>query len=242
MIEQINIKGYAIHIPKINLIGVELEGGWHEKPEKYPIIHDGSVGVNARYYGEIPSPPMKPNAIVKFIDECYPDVVNSSCGFHVHISTKSSKDYGALMTEAFYLDFVKWAKALGKKMKLDLNHEFYKRLEDRNGYSTYCRKGVPNFMEQVVATGKQGVRYKQLNFCWSQHGTLEMRLMPAWAKKSEAIFALASYLRFVNGWLVKNGEARQIKKQNINLEADFIETESTSIIEEGLTKTIQPTI
>ena len=52
----------------IDRIGVELEGGWEKTPPDVDAIgHDGSVRVQARYVGEIASPPMDPEEGLKWV-------------------------------------------------------------------------------------------------------------------------------------------------------------------------------
>ena len=98
---------------------------------------DGSVDVAEGIPGEIATEPFDClKKAWKFMEEHYPDEVNRTCGFHIHISV-SDGDYAVLMEKDFYDAFVKWAENIGKKYKKRLPATYESRLK---GKTTTARK------------------------------------------------------------------------------------------------------
>ncbi len=169
----------------IDKIGIELEGGWDKVFTDEVIRHDGSVrqplisrktARQCRHYGELPSPPLKPEEAEAWLRKYYPDATNESCGFHIHLSTKRNLDYGRLMERKFFNHFYKEAGEWAKRVGLPREHPFWARWR---GESTYCTKTfIPE--KQVFVTTKAGQRYTMLNFCYGLHQTMECRLAPGW--------------------------------------------------------------
>ena len=147
-----------MNLKHINLIGVELEGGWRSDKSRQEGWHgDGSVSVydsdddndhtedcdedcdinhrRGRVQGEFVSPPMGLTALSKFIKDNYPDDVDDSCGMHIHFSFHKDGDYARLMTTRFYGYFLRKMSAFGKAKHIRPSHEFWDRLAGRN---TYC--------------------------------------------------------------------------------------------------------
>src|SRR5690348_9266825 len=87
-------------VNRINLVGIELEGGWNRCPDKKlgHFDHDGSVRFEPfdkdgdrmpmpQYYtGEYVSYPMPVDQIASWLRTTYPEHVNDTCGLHVHMS------------------------------------------------------------------------------------------------------------------------------------------------------------
>src|SRR5271166_6706662 len=95
---------------RINKVGIELEGCWHNPPAR--CHDDGSVNVEcncANQYGtnrELASLPLTVAGITRFVRTNYPDHVNGTCGMHVHMSFKSPADYARLTEEDFNAFFI----------------------------------------------------------------------------------------------------------------------------------------
>lgn len=217
----------------INLIGVELEGGWKKHPN-HPNCHpDGSIQLlhachnnndcncketrnytpKARYgelayIGEISSDPMKPEDLKNLLDNFFPDETNETCGYHVHFSLLENSDYLRLMDKRFYRYFLARMRAWGRKMEFPEDHQFWKRL---NGAVHYCQKEF--CPDSQVNHEHVPNRYTQLNYCYRQHGTIECRLFPAFESKEYAQAATEELIDTVNAYLTK-----QEKLPEYNLE------------------------
>ena len=218
----------------INLIGIELEGGWIKPPAG--LQDDGSIDL-ADYWtpscgcgdfrcqchdkhecdidhlnekprlveGEMVSPPLKLLDVADWITTYYPNYFNKSCGFHIHISFFRNSDYSRLMNWNFYKHFRYWMRKWGEDMKFPPEHEFWCRFE---GDNRHCRDTFrPE--EQVFLTRKRPVRYSHLNFCWGLHKTLECRLFPMFNKPAEAIEATLSFVACVEDILTKTKDRSQ---------------------------------
>lgn len=191
----------------IKRIGVEMEGGWRSRPS-IELRRDGSVEVRADYVGEVSSPPyFKPDNVELWIRKHHPHIVNSSCGFHVHISVEPGH-YSMLMCREFYDAYLRayrqWGETSFSNPGLVASNDaarFYERL---NGGNRYCQ-GRWDPDTQTLATNRQNPawdsRYSHLNFCWSLHGTLESRLLPMFGLADYTTSSMRVFLNVVNEWL-----------------------------------------
>ena len=223
--------------PNINRVGVELEGGW-ERDNDYrdEIKGDCSVEVNNhREYdeddfdedrdyddtyinGEIVSPPIsKWDELATFMADRYPDMVNSTCGLHVHISTNTVGQYQALATERFY-DFMKFSlRTWGKKAKIRSEHNFWKRL---SGSNHYCE----DFFDpdsQMFNRYKTENRYCIVNYCYDLHGTMEVRVLPMFKQPKVSIAAVNNILWTVNKYL----SLPSVLKDSILVKEEIVEVD-----------------
>jgi hypothetical protein len=202
--------------PQINMVGVEMEGGWDpDNPTCDDIKSDCSVQVNdhddddydedddgyshGRYKnGEyVTSPISKWQTLVNEMKDNYPDKVNSTCGLHVHVSVPTIPAYEALMNERFYNFLKKSLRVWGKKNNIPSHHNFWHRLKGNN---QYC-EDFHNPDSQVWETGKGGDRYCIVNYCYSCHGTMEVRVLPMFEKKSLSVSAVERVLWTVQRYL-----------------------------------------
>jgi hypothetical protein len=184
--------------PYIYKIGCELEGGWERRPRG--LKYDGSVYVGTSYVGEISSPAFNwVESLIRWIRKFYPDEVNESCGFHVHVSFKHDLYYSQLMSMDFYEYFLRKTRKWGLKKEregCDMSL-FWERWEGRN---RFCRK---RFMpeEQAYLECKDEPRYAHLNFCYKLRGTLECRLFPMFKEVELACEAVWLFYRVISYWL-----------------------------------------
>ena len=211
--------------------GFEIEGGWtRERRQKYEteriMKSDGSVNVPAPYVqGEINSPVYKDMQMAwEFIKDYYPDVVNESCGLHVHISVKNS-DYVRLMEKKFHEEFHKWMEWMLKNHKDRIPKEFKNRKEGKN---RYCKD---EFMPEKQVIGA-GDRYTQLNYCHKQHATMENRMLPGCKDAKTAFFLITQYLLMVENYLKKT--PNKITTHTIEIEAPEAKKEKVTKIEENI--------
>lgn len=207
--------------PNIHMVGVEMEGGWF--PDNVPddLKSDCSVQVNDdgdgdfcedcdqyncgcgnsedRYHnGEYVTDPIsKWDYLVGEMKNNYPDKVNSTCGLHVHISVPSTRAYEALMSERFYNFLKKSLRVWGKKNNIPSSDNFWHRLAGKN---QYC-EDFHDPDSQVFDTGKSGNRYCIVNYCFSCHGTMEVRVLPMFNNKNLSISAVERVLWTVNRYL-----------------------------------------
>lgn len=128
------------------------------------------------------------NEALDFMEKLYPDLVGPTCGGHVHFSFTTNYDYYKLMMPEFwnYFNF-----RMGELIQ-SLKEPYNKMLADRMaGHSKHaCRVFIPDM--QVFPVGEDGgvakfyddlhgsryPRYAMLNFCWKEHKTLEVRVLP----------------------------------------------------------------
>ena len=172
----------------IKAIGVELEGGWNARP-KEQLHQDLSVRVKAFHVGEIASKPFKSIEVLeKWLESTAPDVVDTTCGFHIHVSFQQEYYYSWLTTPRFYRLLLLRIKKWALEEKIPTSHHFWKRWRGTfklpHNNRNYCRKEfIPEKQLQNTEKGPDGsVRHCHLNFCLAMHGTVELRLFPGWQK------------------------------------------------------------
>lgn len=228
---------------RIDKVGVELEGGFSEhrfylyrfgvskerhmreergesdpnsSPRANPCWHgDGSVSTPSSFNGEVVSLPHSNLAELEaWILEHYPNHVNDSCGFHIHMSFKSNLDYSRLMSRRFHRYFLKSWETWGKKMDIK-SKEFWDRLYEKSTRAKqYCKKSFSDPDKQAVGRGD---RYHQLNFCYSKHHTLECRMLPMFQDASIGIRAMRFLVQMTEKWLALQKRENGI---NFSLEDD----------------------
>jgi len=209
-------------IPKqkhINAVGIEFEGGWaSHKIESKPALtgaigaklvrprapkalkYDGSVTITnseASYKGEIASPPLQIRNIKGWIDRNHPDIVNKTCGTHVHVSVKDKNLYTQLTTPDFHKFYLKNMGKWGRKNKINNGNEFWERF---NGNNTYCKNEF-NATQQIYDTNRSADRYTQINYCYGLWKTVEFRMLPAFEDPWFTTSAIFQTLIIVENWL-----------------------------------------
>lgn len=206
----------------INLVGVELEGGWKIAPPS-KVHSDISVHVEDQVgdvpyqaAGEVSSEPMNLEKLSEWVYKNYPDYMNSSCGLHVHVSLKSNTDYIKLMSRDFQSYFLKKMEEWGKKTGLSDRHLFWARLL---GYNNFCRKQHrPD--EQILLAQKQDrdERYTQINYCYKMHKTIECRLFPMFKYSRVAMSAILAFIDCVESYLDEHREVEEFKPITIEID------------------------
>lgn len=226
---------------RIHRVGVELEGGWSNLNRETHLEHDGSVqelrcppGAPNWRTGELPSPVLQPSQMARWIKKYYPDVVNRTCGLHVHMSFSSIYHYQSLMVPDYPVTINHYVREWAKAEGFQPAHHMFKRL---NGASEFC---APNFWpdEQARHTkdhnrNREGNRYTDINYCWSVFdGTMECRLLPMMDTAEQAILAVKLILDVTNACVfslaVKNRGRRRLTEA-FDLGAD-VRFESSNII------------
>lgn len=220
----------------INMVGFEVEGAWkvdrvRDRHENYfnGFHGDGSlsnipqVSTNDRgWIGEYatPVPINNEEALIDTMEERWPDKWNHTCGFHIHISTKTINNYSKLMDQGFYRIF---KRELEKELIPSIqNAEERERFQARlRGESTYCKRGWRAEVQSRLRD-KSGDRYFHLNFCWSLHGTMEVRVPPM-MNLSDGKRTMKWMTSFVETYLEKK---RKIKAYKTEIEMTPLETEN----------------
>lgn len=139
--------------------------------------------------GEYVSDPLNTwRKYTNFVKRNYPDVVNASCGMHVHASFNNFIYMSGMLECATEIcdglesAYTAWGKA-------ELNRKEWSRMKGRlEGHNSYCRKGhnavsitgahrYPGYVEEPYVDDD---RYHWLNFeSLEKHGTIECRMLPA---------------------------------------------------------------
>jgi hypothetical protein len=212
---------------RILKVGFELEGGWKGDPGISPftdisLIADHSVNgqtllggaLRAPHVGEAVSPPINfeeagddvgthkwelwllshwPNADP-------PNRTNNTCGFHIHTSFASLRDYALLTSKTFAFSLKEQLLQLGKELRLPPKHLFWSRMEGKNTFCTLLYDPAPQ-MELRQKDGVQRVRYGWLNFAYRVHGTMEFRALPTFRDAAVGVRFATTYFNFIESWL-----------------------------------------
>lgn len=198
----------------IDRIGVELEGGFHphENNMTTSVYGDGSVeGVNCCYEldddgndycvaGEVATVPLKSwGALRMFFYSNFPEHVNSSCGTHLHISTKTIAEYNTVLCKDFYESFVEMLTRYGDDHHRSVPTEWMERLDGGNEYcEDYYRP------ERQLVENRPCDRYSFLNYCYRTHGTFEIRVLPAFDNSDDLLRAIKYIVPWVNKYIDNN--------------------------------------
>lgn len=217
---------------RIEKIGYELEGGWVKIPIGAQIDRDGSVfarpelgrddmgrvkqvapdGVKCSI-GEVQLGPMIPAGLAGSIKKYYPQIVDSTCGLHVHMSFATAKLYGMLMDGPEYQNSVfkylmKWAESEG----FPADHHIWPRLKGEN---EYCQKKFwPE--KQIKARkdfdhGRVGNRYTGISYRWQYTKTIECRILPMFEDYKQAIRAINVLFNVTNASLLVMADREKVK-------------------------------
>tara|TARA_R110002020_G_scaffold1019_6_gene5190 strand:+ start:2211 stop:3137 length:927 start_codon:yes stop_codon:yes gene_type:complete len=137
--------------------------------------------------GEAVSPIMSVGEAVSWLKQIDSYVMNSnrSCGHHLHFGGFTPEEYSWLMEEEFNDFFLEGMRRWGKARHINEDSAFWNRL---SGNNSFCKREFRPTVQRSM-TDKGSDRYTQLNFCWSLHKTLEVRLLPVFRKKELNLFA-----------------------------------------------------
>jgi len=148
--------------------------------------------------GELSSKPLKLDEIRNFINNNYPDELNSSCGMHCHLSFKDDKrDLFTLATPEFYNFFLEKMENWANIRKLNNPSRFYHRLKGVE-YAKREFKGYEQLKENCD-------RYTHINFnSYRKFKTVEFRLATMFDNKDIGIEYIYRLYDIVNEYLNKN--------------------------------------
>lgn len=232
---------------RINLVGVELEGGWNKLPGEYHIQRDGSVRFGAagddlakialiKHVGEIPLPPLSTKEFPSVMKLYYPSYVNATCGMHVHLSTNKAFAYQRLMVNKPYsypgtiVEYMtRWAK---REAGLNKAHPIWARLAGKN---EYCQH-VFHADEQTKTSSKDfdhhrpGHRYTVISYCWGRYKTLECRLLPMMDTAEQGVRAVQEIVNITNAFLAASREREPRLKATVTDGDDIHVSERRSYV------------
>lgn len=223
---------------RINLVGVELEGGWRKPPEGVQLVHDGSIqnvgavtptGTRERLHvGELPSAPMEVKNVPAWIKAYYPTSVNASCGLHVHMSFKSAYHYERLMEPEYPKTIQAYLIEWAKEEKLPETHAIWERLSGKNRFclDAFAPDQQANNPRKIYDHDNPGNRYSMINYCHALHGTLECRVLPMMETPAQAVRAVQRVLDVTNACLVAIKAREQKLRTEVTIgKADELATE-----------------
>ena len=156
----------------IHRFGIEVEGGWNETPPGFK--HDGSVDdYLANVCGEVASEPLRLDACEDFLQDRFPDATDRTCGLHVHFSPINVATYGRLMDDDFADMLIEASISMVEATPDVWPSHTIERLQSGN---QYCNPDL------TVTTRRrmmhEGRRYYHINYPFSTHGTVEVRMFP----------------------------------------------------------------
>lgn len=200
---------------RINLVGLEVEGGWDGEVCKRPftskIIPDHSIDgrtyasdnpLTCTHVGEVVSLPLLPESgnIEQWITIHWPQHTNNTCGFHIHTSYASMKDYAALTTKHFLTKLIEAIIEKGKALNLPPTHYLFKRMGGNNPFSQFNFDASNQIRMKAKAVGDR-LRYGMINCSWNIHGTIEFRGYPTFETPQLALAFTKLYLDFIEDYL-----------------------------------------
>lgn len=217
---------FAGSIQCVNLVGIELEGGWDNRPHNFH--GDPSVSCSGEIVGETISDPMKLSEALAWTTKNYPNYSNRSCGIHVHLSFSNRLAYMQMLDKKFYDQvFLPQAEIWGKNNKVREGSAFWDRL---SGNNRFCLKGFEG-EKQAKLTSKNTLRYRHLNYCWNIHNTLECRLFPCFQAKDKkgvpklAHNAIRFFYHLANNYLkAQKPEPRVVEEITVEVQDESQET------------------
>lgn len=202
-------------------VGFEVEGGWEGTPGISPfkditLISDHSINgqtltanpIVAPHVGEAVSPPLSyaDEDWKGWLEEHWPNAAppnrtNHTCGFHIHASFGSMKDYTLLTSKVFLLEVRDHLLKVGEEIGLPRAHDFWRRMLGKNTFCTLTFDATPQIQLLQKGGGIHRVRYGWLNFSWNVHGTMEFRALPTFRDATTAVKFANAYFTFVDSWL-----------------------------------------
>lgn len=226
---------------RVALVGVELEGGWKQLPPGIQALErDGSVfndrmPAGAKYIGELPLGPMMPSAVAEMVRTHYPQLMNSTCGMHVHMSFDSLWYYQALMVPEYQESVLHYLTKWAEDKKFKPEHNIWPRLRSE---SRFCQK---KFWPDAQASKKQkghdqtshGHRYTHVHYCGRPGmNTIEIRTLPMMESVKLAVEAIHKVIQITNASLFVLGASTKRNKtaEKISLPNNMVYEET--VIEE----------
>ena len=239
----------TMKVPKVEQIGFELEGNWEYLPDRNDVNYsehdDSSVNNmfeeeycgdceacdndrgycdnNSGYCGELVSSPFlysDSDAWKYWIQKCYPDHHDDSCGAHFHVELSNTNAYETLCTPEFNGYFIKNLYNWGERANIR-NRDFWDRL---NGNNSMCTPDFAGDAQLKVRNGDNypSCRYTALNFHYAKHNTLEVRVLPVFQKSRIYIRAVEVCVNLINSYLKRESKKDfVVEEEQHEIPSDF---------------------
>ena len=125
---------------------------------------------------------MQPLALKSWLTSCYPQEVNNTCGFHLHLGfdrEKRERYYQWLMHPDYQDTLVAALEAWADAEQLPPDHPLRPRLRGENHYceNQFWADAQAGVTRKNYSHGGKH-RYTIVNYCYGQHGTIEIRVLP----------------------------------------------------------------
>lgn len=188
---------------RIGKIGLEVEGAWISQP--HGMKRDGSVtgSFAAPHVGEMASAPIATlDEAETWLRNYYPQEVNSTCGFHVHVSLNNLY-YSRLICDDFNMKFLSAMEEFYSRFRGEPSFDRFRQRLD--GQNRYCQKRFQPeeqlWRMEAYGDHDRTPRYRQLNYCYGRHGTLECRLFPCFESVTHSIEGMKAFIGSINEFL-----------------------------------------
>ena len=172
--------------------------------------------------GEVVSP-KPPQALTVhnydvWMRKVYPQMVNETCGLHVHVSFTHKLNYSRLITPDLTPFAVERLSQWGRAEGLPADHMFWARLNPNHPWTQqHCAhlflgdNQVKVTKKEYNSRGTPRSRYTFINYCEAQHHTVEYRGLPMFGRPEgvtvedieQAIRAVGAVLNATNSFLSK---------------------------------------
>ena len=220
---------------RIALIGVELEGGWTTIPKglrREDFVRDGSLDPLARLHPEafvmeLPSPALDQEAMETWMRNHWPQIIDVTCGMHVHVSFKSSLAYSKTVREEYPGTIVTYMRKWAEGERLPKTNPIWDRLDDKSEFCQHKFFGD----DQLRNTRKdhdrhrKGHRYTVVNHCWGRQPTAECRLLPMFSDAEQGIRAMQEVVSITNRFLAATARQERRVHSGFRLDGDLVRVE-----------------
>lgn len=163
--------------------------------------------------GEMVSPPLPTKELSQWIRDNYPVRTNTSCGAHRHRSFKKIKYYSILMDRTFNIYLVNRLRAWGKKVGVREGSALFRRL---NGDVHWCKNMYDGY-NQISTSDKEDCRYRIINYCWKLHGTVEIRVLPAFQDVELTVSAHKELGDIMDDYITRNINTLEQRRRKLDI-------------------------
>ena len=178
------------------------------------VDHQCNGGNSDNRDGEMVSPPLEAKDLAQWTRDNYPQETNTSCGSHQHTSFKRMKYYSIVMCKGFQEYMTKELMAWAKSTGIREGSAFYKRMR---GDVHWCKNKYDAY-QQINTSSKEDCRYRMINYCWKLHGTMEVRVLPAFQDVEYTISAHKELTRIIEQYIDDNKDSLIQRRKTITME------------------------
>lgn len=220
---------------RVALIGVELEGGWTTLPEglrRESFVRDGSLDPLQRahpeaFVSELPSPPLDETAMATWMRAHWPQVIDATCGMHVHVSFKTSLAYSRVVREEYPGTIITCIKKWAEGERIPSSNPIWDRLAGKSEYCQHVFHGddqLRNVSKDHNKT-RRGHRYTVVNFCWGRQPTAECRLLPMFNDAEQGIRAMREVVNITNRFLAATAKSERKIHSGFRIDGEMVRVE-----------------